>query len=57
MTTDLLTVSIENSIDRIKLFILASRKSALKINRDVSFSEVADDLLVEVQREMKIKER
>jgi hypothetical protein len=33
-------------------------RSALKIHRDVTFSEVADDSLVkEVQRDMKIKGR
>ncbi len=38
--------------------VIEDAKSALKIQRDVSFAEVADDLLVkEVQRDMKIKGR
>lgn len=38
--------------------VIEDAKSALKINRDISFSEVADDSLArEVQREMKIKGR
>jgi len=38
--------------------VIEDAKSALKINRDVPFSEVADDSLVkEVQKEMKIKGR
>jgi ABC-type nitrate/sulfonate/bicarbonate transport system substrate-binding protein len=38
--------------------VIEDAKSALKINRDISFSEVADDSLVkEVQREMKLKGR
>jgi ABC-type nitrate/sulfonate/bicarbonate transport system substrate-binding protein len=38
--------------------VIEDAKSALKIQRDVSFAEVADDSLVkEVQREMKIKVR
>lgn len=38
--------------------VIEDAKSALKINRDVPFSEVADDSLVkEVQRDMKIKGR
>jgi ABC-type nitrate/sulfonate/bicarbonate transport system substrate-binding protein len=38
--------------------VIEDAKTALKINRDVSFSEVADDSLVkEVQRDMKIKGR
>jgi ABC-type nitrate/sulfonate/bicarbonate transport system substrate-binding protein len=38
--------------------VIEDAKSALKIQRDVSFAEVADDSLVkEVQREMKIKGR
>lgn len=38
--------------------VIEDAKSALKINRDISFSEVADDSLVkEVQKEMKLKGR
>ena len=43
---------------REKLFGADDAKSALKIQREVTFSEVADDSLVkEVQPDMKIKGR
>ena len=45
-------------LTREKLFGTDDAKSALKIQREVTFSEVADDSLVkEVQRDMKIKGR
>jgi hypothetical protein len=45
-------------LTREKLFGDDDAKSALKIQREVTFSEVADDSLVkEVQRDMKIKGR